>query len=173
LRKVSYSPQVRRPSNAAGASASDREAFKKSLPPKLRRLKEAHPEAERVQLWAENEARLGLKPVTRRVWAPVGERPVARFKRGYEWSYLYGFVRPHSGEVFWMMLPTVNTELFSLAFREFAEEVGAGKQRRILLVVDQAGWHTGGEMEIPEKGYTWSFCRRALRSSCRRRGCGR
>ena len=29
LRKVSYSPQVPRPSNAAGASASEREAFKK------------------------------------------------------------------------------------------------------------------------------------------------
>jgi transposase len=117
---------------------------------KLRRLKRAHPEAESVELWAEDEARLGLKPVIRRVWAPVGERPVARFRRGYEWTYLYGFVRPKSGEVFWMILPTVNTELFSLALREFAKEVGAGKERRVLLVVDQAGWHTGGEMQIPE-----------------------
>lgn len=44
-------------------------------------LEEAHPEAE-VQLWAEDEARLGLKPLIRRVWAPVGERPIARFNRG-------------------------------------------------------------------------------------------
>jgi hypothetical protein len=117
---------------------------------KLERLERARPEAERVELWAEDEARLGLKPVTRRVWAPVGERPVARFKRAYEWTYLYGFVHPHSGRVFWMILPTVNTELFSLALREFAEEVGAGKKRRILLVVDQAGWHTGGEVDLPE-----------------------
>jgi transposase len=103
-----------------------------------------------VQLWAEDETRLGLKPVTRRVWAPIGKRPKARFKRGYEWTYLYGFVRPQSGEVFWMILPTVNTELFSLALREFAEEVGAGENKRIVLVVDKAGWHTGGEVEIPE-----------------------
>ncbi len=88
----------------------------------------------------------------------VGERPVACFKRGYKWSYLYGFVRPESGEVFWMMLPTVNTELFSPALGEFAKEVGAGKDKRILLVfwssgllvVDKAGWHTGGEVEHPE-----------------------
>jgi transposase len=117
---------------------------------KLERLEEAHPETERVELWAQDEARLGLKPVTRRVWAPVGKRPVARFERGYEWTYLYGFVHPQSGEVFWMILPTVNTELFSLALREFAREVGAGKERRILLVVDKAGWHTGGEVQLPE-----------------------
>ena len=116
---------------------------------RLEELERAHPEAE-VQLWAEDEARLGLKPVIRRVWAPVGERPIARFKRGYEWIYLYGFVHPESGEVYWLILPTVNTELFSMALNEFAKEVGAGKDKRILLVVDQAGWHTGGEVELPE-----------------------
>jgi transposase len=116
---------------------------------KLEKLEEAHPEAE-VELWAEDEARLGLKPVTRRVWAPVGQRPVAEAKRAYEWTYLYGFVRPESGEVFWLILPTVNTELFSLALKEFAKEVGAGEDKRILLVVDKAGWHTGGEVDLPE-----------------------
>jgi transposase len=116
----------------------------------LEKLQEAHPEAERVEIWAEDETRLGLKPVTRRVWAPVGERPQARFQRAYKWTYLYGFVHPESGELFWMILPTVSTEMFSLALSEFAKEVGAGKQRRILLVVDKAGWHTGGEVDLPE-----------------------
>jgi transposase len=59
-------------------------------------------------------------------------------------------VHPHSGKVFWMILPTVNTELFSMALKEFAKEVGAGKERRILLVVDKAGWHTGAELDLPE-----------------------
>ena len=115
----------------------------------MREIEEAYPEA-KVELWAEDEARLGLKPVLRRVWAPVGKRPVARFKRGYKWTYLYGFVRPQSGEVFWLILPTVNVELFSIALREFAKEVGAGQNKRVLLVVDRAGWHTGGEVEVPE-----------------------
>src|SRR3712207_752342 len=47
-------------------------------------------------------------------------------------------------------LPTVNTELFSMALNEFAKEVGAGKDKHILLVVDKAGWHTGKEVEVPE-----------------------
>jgi hypothetical protein len=62
-------------------------------------VREAYPGAE-VQLWAEDEARLGLNRVVRRVWAPVGERPTARFKRGYKWTYLCGFVHPKSGKDF-------------------------------------------------------------------------
>jgi hypothetical protein len=116
----------------------------------LREIEDAHPEAQKVELWAEDEARLGLKPLIRRVWAPIGKRPVARFKRGYQWTYLYGFVRPQSGEVYWLILPTVNVGVFSMALDEFAKEVGAGKDKRILLVVDRAGWHTGGEVEVPE-----------------------
>ncbi|MCA1838472.1 MAG: hypothetical protein LC674_06945 [Actinobacteria bacterium] len=56
----------------------------------------------------------------RRVWAPVGRRPVVRFKRGYKWTYLYGFVQPESGEVYWLILPTVNVQVFSMALSEFA-----------------------------------------------------
>jgi transposase len=104
---------------------------------KLEALREAYPGAE-VELWS------------RRVWAPVGERPVARFKRGYEWTYLYSFVHHQSGEVFWLILPTVNAELFSLALGEFAKEVGAGKERHLVLVVDKAGWDTAGEVRLPE-----------------------
>jgi transposase len=37
-----------------------------------------------------------------------------------------------------------------MALNEFAKEVGAGKDKRVLLVVDQAGWHTGKEVEVPE-----------------------
>lgn len=107
--------------------------------------------AEQVEAWAEDEMRLGLKPVLRRVWAPRGRRPVARFRRRYEWVYLYGFVRPTSGEVFWLVLPMVSAKAFSLALSHFAEWVGVGKgKKRVLLVLDQAGWHTGGEVEVPE-----------------------
>lgn len=103
-----------------------------------------------MELWAQDEMRLGLKPVLRRVWAPRGRRPVAKVRRRYEWVYLYGFVRPKSGEVYWLVLPTVNARVFSLALGHFAQGVGAGPDKRVLLVVDRAGWHTGGEVEVPE-----------------------
>ena len=38
-----------------------------------------------IELWAQDEARIGLVPIVRRVWAHRGERPLARQRRCYEW----------------------------------------------------------------------------------------
>jgi transposase len=41
--------------------------------------------------------------------------------------------------------------VFSLALEHFAREVGAGTRKRILLVVDRAGWHTAKKkLKVPE-----------------------
>ena len=37
-----------------------------------------------------------------------------------------------------------------MALEHFAREVGAGKRKRILLVLDQAGWHTAKKLKVPE-----------------------
>ncbi len=103
-----------------------------------------------MELWAEDERRVGLKLVLRRVWAPRGRRPVARGRRRYGWAYVYGFVRPKTGKVFWLVMPTVNAEAFSLALSRFAEWAGAGKGKRVLLVLDRAGWHVAKDLRIPE-----------------------
>ena len=114
------------------------------------RLKESYPTA-KIELWCEDEHRLGLKPIVRKVWSPVGERPIVKVHQRYEWTYLYAFARPNSGEVHWLILPTVNAEVFSLALEHFAREVGAGTKKRILLVLDNAGWHTAKrKLRVPE-----------------------
>jgi transposase len=63
--------------------------------------------------------------------------------------YLYGFVNPSTGETYWLILPTVTTELMSLALHEFAIHVGAGAEHQVVLAVDQAGFHTGA-VTLPE-----------------------
>ncbi len=95
FRKVGMSPQVPIPSNAKGAQSG---RLAKKLPARLREIRKSHPGAEEIELWAEDEARLGLKPLIRRVWAPVGRRPVARFERAYKWTYLYCLVHPERAE---------------------------------------------------------------------------
>ena len=81
---------------------------------RVARLKETYPTA-KVELWCEDEHRLGLKPIIRKVWSPIGQRPLVKVHQRYEWTYLYAFARPKSGEVCWLVLPTVNAEVFSLA----------------------------------------------------------
>jgi hypothetical protein len=61
---------------------------------RVAKLKEAYPTARKVELWCEDEHRLGLKPILRKAWSPVGERPLAKVHQRYEWTSLYAFARP-------------------------------------------------------------------------------
>lgn len=101
-----------------------------------------------------DEHRLGLKPVLRKVWVPQGEQPIASVNWRYEWLWLYGFVRPESGETYWWILPYVRTDIFSLVLENFAKHFGVGKHKRILLAMDQAGWHISKDLEVPEGIHT-------------------
>jgi len=112
-------------------------------------VKLAHPDAT-VALWAQDEHRLGLLPVTRRVWARRGQRPTAGVHRRYQWLYVYGFVRPTTGQSWWCLLPTVNTEAMSAALAEFAHDEGIDAMHRAVLVLDGASWHTSSELVIPD-----------------------
>ena len=82
----------------------------KKIGPLVDDIRAVVPEAT-VEVWAQDEARLGLKPITRRCWAKKGQRPLAVQHPGYDWLYLYGFVRPATGDVEWLLLPvTVRPE---------------------------------------------------------------
>jgi hypothetical protein len=63
---------------------------------------------------------------------------------------LYGFVEPQSGQTYWWILPYLNTELFTRVLADFAQVFEVGEQKRILLVLDQAGWHISQRLKIPE-----------------------
>ena len=115
----------------------------------LKRAQAKYPESQ-IEVWAQDEARLGLIPIVRRVWALRGHRPQALGRRRYQWLYLYGFVRPSTGEVQWLILPEVNTVVFQIALDHFARAIGAGPAKRVLLVLDGAGWHVAKELRIPD-----------------------
>lgn len=91
-----------------------------------------------------------MKPIVRRVWAPRGRRPLARSRHRYQWLYLYGFVHPASGEVVWFLFNTVNTEAFQATLEAFAREVGAGQDKTVILVIDNAGWHVSSDIKPPD-----------------------
>lgn len=126
--------------------------FKAALPQRLRAEEEAHPEAA-VEVWAMDEHRVGLKPVVGRVWAPRGAGAVAPVDPGYEWLYVAGFVHPESGHTSSWLLSGVDGPVFNLLLRAFAREQGVGPKKRILLVLDQAGWHDSHALE-PIEGLT-------------------
>jgi transposase len=86
----------------------------------------------------------------RRVWTLPGERPVAPVEPRYQWRYLVAFVHPASGRSVWQVATGVSADLFSAELAAFAEAVGAGPHKQIVLVLDGAGWHTSYEVVVPE-----------------------
>jgi hypothetical protein len=84
------------------------------------------------------------------VWARRGHRPRAPVRPRYEWEYVYGFVQPETGRTHWLLMPTVSIAAFTSALAHFAQPVGAGPTKRILLVLDQAGWHRSPQVRVPE-----------------------
>ena len=73
----------------------------KKVRPLLQAVATAFPHAQ-VELWATDEHRIGLKPLLRRIWAPIGQRPIAIVQQRLDWRSLVGFapegpsrLRPH------------------------------------------------------------------------------
>lgn len=86
----------------------------------------------------------------RRVWAPVGERPIAVGHHRFDWLYVTTFVAPATGETFWYLSNGVSKEFFEALLALFAREAGAGRERTIVLQLDNAGWHGEVGLTIPE-----------------------
>lgn len=102
-----------------------------------------------VEVWAEDEARLGLKPVARRVWALKGTRPRCNGRSKFESLYVFGFVHPASGRSRTLILPKANTAAMGEALADFARWADPAGQKVLVVVVDNAGWHVAGKLAVP------------------------
>ncbi len=97
-----------------------------------------------------DEHRIGLKPIVRGVWGPIGERPIALGHHRFEWLYVTGFVEPATGRTVWNITNAVCKELFELILADFAKSAGAGAKKRIVLQLDNAGWHGPENLVVPD-----------------------
>lgn len=125
-----------------------------------------------MELWATDEHRIGLKPLLRRVWAPIGKRPLAMVQHRFAWRYLVGFVHPASGRTVLHLATTVSIPTFEAELAEFARQVGASPSKQIVLVLDRAGGHTSVKLRVPAGTSTGSSCQRIPPSCSRPSTCG-
>jgi hypothetical protein len=100
-------------------------------------------------VWAEDESRLGLKPITRRAWSLRGQRPSACGRTKYEWLYVYAFARPATGASFTAILPRVNTDHMATALSAFAAHADPTGEKVLVVLVDRAGWHVARRLAVP------------------------
>ncbi len=107
----------------------------------------AHPEAERVELWFADEARVGQKGRVTRVWYERGVRPRCARDLGFAMAYQFGAVCPERDAGVALALPEVSTAAMNLMLAELAH--GLPPATHAVVVLDQAGWHTGAALRVP------------------------
>jgi len=101
-----------------------------------------------VWLCFQDEARFGLKPTYRRIWAPIGQRPTAPSRARYEWSYVFASVHPQTGTTHALILPVANTKATQLYLDDFAASLPVDVIA--LLVLDGASWHRSAKLTVPD-----------------------
>lgn len=101
-----------------------------------------------IEIWFQDEARVGQKNGLVRQWARRGTRPRQPADQRYESAYLFGAICPARGVGAALALPHANTEAMQLHLDEISATVAVGAHA--VLIFDRAGWHTTPNLLVPE-----------------------
>jgi len=100
-----------------------------------------------IEIWFQDEARIGQKNKITRRWAKRGSRPRAPSDQRTASTSIFGAICPKEGKGVGLVLPRCNSEAMNLHLAEIAKDVAPG--RHAVLLLDQPGWHTSAKLEVP------------------------
>lgn len=92
-----------------------------------------------VDVWFQDESRIGQQGSTSRMWAKKGTRPRALKQQQFTYTYIYGAICPETAQAVGLILPSANTACMTLHIDEISRAIPEG--RHALIVMDGAGWH--------------------------------
>lgn len=102
-----------------------------------------------LEIWWQDEARIGQHGTLTRVWAERGSRPRAPRDQRYKWAYLFGAICPARGVGAAWVVPHADIWSMNLHLQEISRQVAPGAHA--VVVLDGAGWHrTGGRLRVPD-----------------------
>jgi hypothetical protein len=99
-----------------------------------------------IEIWFQDEARVGQKGWISYIWAPVGSRPAAVRDNRHDSVYLFGAICPERGVGAAVIMPAANTEAMNEHLKEISTQVQPGAHAA--LICDGAGWHQPGKTLI-------------------------
>lgn len=103
---------------------------------------------ERVEIWFQDEARVGQQGTLTRIWARRGSRPRKLRDRRFKSAYLFGAVCPARGVGAALVLPQANIAAMNLHLAEISRQVAQGAHA--VLTLDGARWHLDrGRLRVP------------------------
>ena len=102
-----------------------------------------------IEVWFQDEARVGQKGSLEYIWAPVGSRPPMVRDNRHDSVYLFGAICHARGVGAAIIMPVANAEAMNEHLKEIDTQISPGAHA--VLVCDGAGWHQrGGRLEVPE-----------------------
>src|SRR6202790_3855831 len=87
---------------------------------------------ETIEIWFQDEARIGQKNKVTRRWAKRGTRPSAPHQRTRS-GYIFGAICPAEGKGAGLVLPSCNSEAMALHLEEISLAVAPGAHAIVLL----------------------------------------
>jgi DDE superfamily endonuclease len=105
------------------------------------------PKATPIEVWFQDEARLGQKNGRTRLWARTGTRPRLPADQRYANAYLFGAICPRRGTGAALMLPTANAETMQLHLDEISRHIA--RKAHAVVLMDRAGWHRADRLKVP------------------------
>jgi DDE superfamily endonuclease len=100
-----------------------------------------------LEIWFQDEARVGQKGSLTRIWARRGSRPRAHRDTRYESAYIFGAVCPARKVGAGIVMPHADTEALNVHLTEISRCVAEGSHAALLL--DGAGWHVATKLVVP------------------------
>ena len=100
-----------------------------------------------IELWWQDEARVGQKNTLPRRWARRGSRPSAPKDQRTAYAYIFGAICPEKGKGAGLVLPRCDSEAMTLHLAEISRSVSLGAHA--VLMLDGAGWHSAHDVIVP------------------------
>lgn len=102
-----------------------------------------------IEIWFQDEARVGQKGTHAYIWSPVGCRPLMVRDNRHDSAYIFGAICPARGVGAAMIMPAANAEAMSEHLKELSTRVTASSIA--VVICDGAGWHQRGkELIVPD-----------------------
>jgi transposase len=110
-------------------------------------IRTALPRGTSIEIWWQDEARVGQKNGITRRWAKRGTRPSALKDQRTTSACIFGAICPAEAKGAALFLPRCNPDGMALHLAEISVTVAPGAHA--VLVLDQAGWHRSAALVVP------------------------
>lgn len=129
------------------SSEETMELFKEIFPYEVDQIKEEI-ENNKIEIWWQDESRVGQQGSLSRVWAAKGTRPRVVRQKQFLSTYIFGACCPEKDKGCALILPECTTGMMQLHLDEISKNVE--KKHHAILIMDRAGWHTTEALIIPK-----------------------